>query len=252
MIDPNVDYQKINDYIYDEEWSKLWQVHFANRPSTPQTVNMLAELVGDDDALELGVGSGRVALPLAQKCRTVWGIDNSPWMLAELEKRNSQSNVVAMQGSATNFDLEKKDFKIIYFISWGLAILLSDEEKERCFQQVSRHLKTSGLFVVETIHPEGYPFPSGNVSTLKIDRGNVILGGEIHKPDDRIILNSLIFIEDNEKPRVHTSASHYCATADLDNMAQKHGLKLISTYSDWNKNPLQDSDVSMIRVYRKE
>nr|WP_249288532.1 class I SAM-dependent methyltransferase [Mobiluncus mulieris] len=212
---------------------------------------MLAELVGDDDALELGVGSGRVALPLAQKCRNVWGIDTSPWMLTELKKQDSQSRVVTVQTSAVDFDLEKKDFQLIFFISWGLAILLSDREKEACFQQVSKHLKPSGLFVVETIHPEGYPFSSGNISTLKIDCASVILGGEIHKPADRIVLNNMLFIEDNKKPRVHTSASHYCATADLDEMARRQGLELVAAYSDWTKNPLQDSHASMIRVYRK-
>ncbi len=251
MIDPTVDIHGINDYIYGDEWSRLWQTHFAKRPDTEATIRRLAEWADGGDVLELGVGSGRVAIPLAAKCRSVYGIDTSEGMLRELRARQGGQQVWTTEADAATFDLGSMRFDLIYFISWGLQMLLSKEAKQHCFERVAEHLRPGGAFVVEGMHPEGYPFGSGGLGTLKIDRASTILNGEVHRPQDQVVLNSLIFLVDNELPRVHTTASHYVSTSCLDEMAADMGLSLEAKFGNWECEPLADSSPSMIRVYRK-
>ncbi|MDO5093487.1 MAG: class I SAM-dependent methyltransferase [Propionibacteriaceae bacterium] len=251
MIDPTVDVHGINDYVYGDEWSRLWQIHFAKRPDTDSAVRCLAEWAGGGDVLELGVGSGRVAIPLAARCRSVYGIDTSEGMLRELRAREGGGRVRVIAADAAAFDLGDARFDLIYFISWGLQMLLSEESKRNCFERVAKHLRREGVFVVEGMHPEGYPFGSGGLGTLKIDRASTILNGELHRPQEQMVLNSLIFLVDNQLPRVHTTASHYVATDRLDEMAAVAGLRLEAAFSTWECAPLTSSSPSMIRIYRK-
>lgn len=251
VIDPHVDVHAINDYVYGDEWSRLWQVYFAKRPDTDLAVQCLAGWADGGDVLELGVGSGRVAIPLASYCRTLHGIDTSEGMLRELRAKEGGERVQATLGDVTDFTFEGLKFNLVYFISWGLQMLLSEKLKLRCFERAAEHLQAGGRFIIEGMHPEGYPFSSGGLGTLKIDRASTILNGEIHRPWEQMVLNSLIFLVDNESPRVHTTASHYIATNRLDEIAASVGLVLENAYSDWKCSPLMDSSPSMIRVYRK-
>lgn len=251
MIDPRVDVQSINDYVYGDEWSRLWQTHFSQRPDTDATVRFLAEIASGGDALELGIGSGRVAIPLLRHCRSVHGIDTSPGMLAQLEAKDGAEGIRARLADVTGSDYPDRRFDLIYFISWGMQMLLSEEAKDACLSRVAEHLVEGGRFVMEGMHPEGYPFSSGCLGTLKIDRGSTVLNGELHRAHEQILLNSLIFLVDDEAPRVHTTASHYIATERLDELAAAHGLELEDAYGDWEGSPLTEAHPSMIRVYRK-
>lgn len=86
MLNPKIDLDGMNKYIYDSEWSDLWQTYFSERPTTQATADFLASLIPGGRALEIGIGSGRVAIPLAARGVKVTGIDTSVHMLKYLEK----------------------------------------------------------------------------------------------------------------------------------------------------------------------
>lgn len=251
MLNPKIDLDGMNKYIYDSEWSDLWQTYFSERPTTQATADFLASLIPGGRALEIGIGSGRVAIPLAARGVKVTGIDTSVHMLKYLEKNDTECSVEAIQGDAQSFDLATKDFDLVYFVSWGLHMLLTDEAQQACFDRASLHLKKGGYFVIELMCSEGYPFGDSDIKALKIDKGSVIAAGEIHNPTQRLLLNSYLIFNDGEAPRVHTSASHYCTADQLDIMASNSGLELYHAYESWDRAPIIEDSPTMIRVYRK-
>ena len=175
MLNPKIDLDGMNKYIYDSEWSDLWQTYFSERPTTQATADFLASLIPGGRALEIGIGSGRVAIPLAARGVKVTGIDTSVHMLKYLEKNDTECSVEAIQGDAQSFDLPTKDFDLVYFVSWGLHMLLTDEAQQACFDRASHHLKKGGYFVIELMCSEGYPFGDSDIKALKIDKGSVIV-----------------------------------------------------------------------------
>ncbi|MEW6861084.1 class I SAM-dependent methyltransferase [Trueperella pyogenes] len=251
MLNPEVDLDGMNSYIYGQEWSQLWQRYFSERPTTQASADFLASLIPHGRALEIGVGSGRVAIPLSERGVKVTGLDTSAHMLRYLEEKDTQHSIDAVLDDAQSFNLPRKNFDLVYFISWGLHMLLTDEAQQNCFDRASAHLACGGYFVVELMRPEGYPFGGTGLNVLKIDKGSVIAAGEMHDPQQRILLNAYLMFNDGETPRIHTSASHYCSTEQLDEMASHSGMKLHQAYETWDGSPIVDDSPTMIRVYRK-
>lgn len=250
FMKPNL--EEMNKYIYGDEWSKLWQKYFAHRPTTDETVKFLSNLAPNGKALELGVGSGRIALPLSESGMCVTGLDSSTAMLSYLQKNDKKSAVQVVVGNAENFELNDKDFDLVYFVSWGLHALLNEEKVRGCFESVSRHLNSGGFFVIECMHYEGYKFSDGALQIAGMDTGLVVLSGEIRNSDAQLLLNTYVFLRDNEAPRVHTSASHYWTTEQLDAIAIEAEFDFIQEYGSWDKSLLTNATPNMIRLYQRK
>ena len=122
--------------------------------STADTVRLLAELAAGGSALELAIGTGRVALPLAAAGLEVQGIEASERMVAKLREKPGGDRIPVTIGDFADVGVDDT-FDLIFVVFNTLFNLVSQEDQIRCFSNVARHLTTTGVFVVEAFVPEG-------------------------------------------------------------------------------------------------
>jgi ubiquinone/menaquinone biosynthesis C-methylase UbiE len=123
-------------------------------------VDRLAELVGDGGALEFAIGTGRIALPLAERGVRVAGIDNSQAMLARLREKPGSERIDATVGdmAATRLD---GDFSLVYLVFDTIFNLTEQDAQVACFANAATHLRSGGRFVIEARVPELQRLPLG-------------------------------------------------------------------------------------------
>jgi SAM-dependent methyltransferase len=144
---------------------------------TDATVEFLASIAGNRRVLELGIGSGRIAVPLAAKGLKVFGIDASEKMVEKMREKPGGDTMPVVFG---NFDDVKISghFSLIYVVFSTFFALLTQEEQIRCLQRVARHLTAEGAFVMEAFVPDPSRFDRGQrVGALDVDTDRVRLEG---------------------------------------------------------------------------
>ena len=123
--------------VYDEWYTDL----------DPNAVDVLANMAGGGKVLELGIGTGRIALPLSAKNVDVHGIDASPAMIARLREKPGGDRITITQGNFAEVPVEGK-FAVIFIVFNTFFMLLSQEEQVQCFKNVAQHLAPGGCFVL--------------------------------------------------------------------------------------------------------
>src|SRR5262245_1438601 len=125
------------------------------------TVDLLADLAGDGAALEFAIGTGRVALPLADRGVRVAGIDNSEAMLAKLREKPGAERVDARHGDMASTRVDGA-FSLVYLVFNTIFNLTEQDGQVACFQNAAAHLAPGGRFVIEARVPELQRLPLGN------------------------------------------------------------------------------------------
>src|SRR5215210_2279686 len=116
-------------------------------------VNFLVDLAFDGTALELGIGTGRIALPLAQRGIRVHGIDLSEAMVAKLRAKPGASDIGVTVGDFATATVEKR-FSVAYLVFNTIMNLTTQDEQVACFRNAAAHLEPNGCFVVEVMIPD--------------------------------------------------------------------------------------------------
>src|SRR5579872_6736556 len=124
----------------------------SQRANTSATVAFLEQLAGGGPALELAIGTGRVALPLAARGIRVDGIDFSPAMVAKLRAKPGGDQIAVTMGNFADVPVQGT-YRLIYVVFNTLFNLLTQDEQVRCFENVAAHLASDGVFVVEALMP---------------------------------------------------------------------------------------------------
>lgn len=139
----------------------------------PSMIDVLADLAGDGQALELGSGTGRAAIPLYRMGVEVHGIDASPRMIEQMKGKPDGEGVTVTEGSFAEFELGMS-FDLIYVVFNTFFGLLSQADQISCMRSVARHLKPGGAFLVEAFIPDLTRFDRGQrVSAVSIDQDRV-------------------------------------------------------------------------------
>src|SRR5579859_580739 len=137
---------------YGERIADLYD-DWHDRTDTPATVERLAAVGGDGPILELAIGTGRVALPLAERGLRVHGIDASPAMVERLRSKPGGDRVTVTIGDMADVAVDGP-FSLVYVVFNSFFALLTQPDQVRCFENVSRRLAPGGYFVVECFVPE--------------------------------------------------------------------------------------------------
>ena len=124
------------------------------RDNDPNLIRTLCELSLGGRVLELGIGTGRIALPLAARGIDVSGIESSPSMLAKLRSKPGGSRLHIVQGNFADSEIEGQ-FSLVFSLVSTFFLLRSHEEQQRCFYRVASLLSDRGLFVLENFEPLG-------------------------------------------------------------------------------------------------
>ncbi len=206
------------------------------------TVDFLAELAGAGPALELGIGTGRIALPLAARGVRVHGIDLSPDMVAQLRAKPGGDELPVTIGdfSATTVD---GSFSLVYIVFNTINNLTSQEAQAACFANAAAHLEPGGCFVVEV----GVP-PSEPLSVF--DLSDTHVGVDEYEPATQRLVSHHFSLVDGRWERL-SMPFRAVWPGELDLMAQLAGMRLRERWAGWQREPFTDESTKHVSVWER-
>lgn len=218
--------------------------------TTETTVSTLVDLSPGTAALELGVGTGRVALPLAQAGLDVTGVDLCAGLLAELSRKGGSDLVKIIQADIADVCIDST-FDLIYSVFNSFCSLLSQEMQVRCLMNATRHLSPSGIIVLEMFAPPRVP--DSALSRLALADANeesvTIQATTTDLRAQRLSLQHITF--SNGSVTLLRSEYRFVNPSELDLMAELAGLRRIARWNSWNRTELTDTSSNVISVYGK-
>jgi SAM-dependent methyltransferase len=218
--------------------------------TTPLAVDFLHALVGSGRALELGIGTGRIALPLAERGTRVCGIDASQAMLERLLTEPGAEQINASLGDFGEVAVEGQ-FELIYVVFNTFFALLDQEQQVRCFANVASHLSEQGAFVIEAFMPDPTLYDRGQrVSAVRVETDRVQLDAGRIDPIAQRVTSQHILIG-AEGIMLLPVQLRYAWPSELDLMARLAGLRLRERYGGWQRQPFTATSPNHVSVYAR-
>lgn len=210
----------------------------------------LADLSRGGRALELGIGTGRIALPLTQQGIEVHGLDVSPAMVSKLRAKPGGETIPVTLGNFADVAVEG-EFSLVYVVFNTFFGLLSQEEQLRCFRNVAQHLTPDGVFLLELFVPDVARFKAGqNLKAIKVTSEGIILDVSLHDPVNQRITAQHVMIRESGV-KLYPVQLRYVWPSELDLMAQLAGLWLHQRWGNWQRSPFTSNSGAHISIYKK-
>lgn len=209
------------------------------------TVDFLAKLAQGGPVLEFAVGTGRVALPLAERGLEVEGVDLSPHMVEQLRAKDRSDRVAATVGDMTTVDL-KRTFRLVYLVFNTIMNVTAQDEQVDTFCNAARHLESGGTFVLEVVVARG-GMPTPQVSAMSDDHVGIDTTDD---PIRQLSSSHHWYAIDGRLVR-QTHSFRYIFPSELDLMARIAGLRLEQRWADWRRAEFNAASTSQIVVYKK-
>ena len=247
----------MNDYTaatYGDRIAEVYDRMYPMRANVDPTVDALAKLAGNGAALELGIGTGRIALPLAARGIEVHGIDASEAIVAQMRAKPGGDTIPVTITDFSQFNLGGgKKFPLVYVVFNTLFQATSQEAQVDCFKSVAAHLTDDGVFLVEAFVPDPTRF-----IRMRDDNATVTVNGkEIpaidlvnHDPVRQLVSSHEIF-NGQSGISLYPVQVRYAWPSELDLMAQLAGLRLRERWGDWDGSPFTASSEFHISTYEK-
>lgn len=211
-------------------------------------VEFLAGLAEGGAALEFGIGTGRVALPLSERGVAVHGIDISEPMVARLKAKPGSGAIGVTIGDFATARVDGR-FRLVYLVFNAITNLTTQDEQVDCFANAAAHLEPGGYLVVEAFVPQLRRLPPGDTHrAFQVTPGH--LGFDEYDVVNQLCTSHHYFI-DGGKARYFASRHRYACPAEFDLMARLAGLTLHERWSDWKRTPLTAESTDHISVWRK-
>jgi SAM-dependent methyltransferase len=215
----------------------------------PSTIDMLAELAGDGRALELGIGTGRIALPLSARGVEVHGIDAAVSMISRLRAKPGSEQITVTQGNFAEVAVQQ-EFALVYVVFNTFFSLSTQDEQVHCFRNVAARLSAGGCFLVEAFVPDLTRFTGGQVNwATKVSTDVVELDVGRHDPVTQSVVSQKVVMTDGIV-RLYPLQIRYAWPAELDLMAQLAGLRLRERWSGWKREPFTAQSTKHISIYQ--
>jgi SAM-dependent methyltransferase len=211
------------------------------------TVDLLAGLAGPGRALELGIGTGRVALPLRARGVPVHGIELSPAMAARLRAKRGADDIGVTIGDFATARADGR-FRLAYLVYNTIENLTSQDEQVACFRNVAAHLEPGGCFVVEVEVPALRRLPPGETvrpftvtpTRFGFDEFDVAVQG----------LRSYHYWLVDGRMETFTQPFRYVWPSELDLMARLAGMQLRDRWADWDRAPFTGESTKHVSVWQ--
>jgi SAM-dependent methyltransferase len=233
---------------YGQTWASIYdEVHAFLDPAA--AVDALAELAHGGAALELGIGTGRVAIPLAARGVTVHGIDASEAMVAKLREKPGGARIPVTIGDFTRVSLDSQ-FDVVYIVFSTIFGPLTQDAQIACFQAAAARLAPGGVFVVEAFVPDPTRFERGQrVWVNRIEDARVDLLVSRHDPVAQRVTSQHIVLGEAGM-QMHPVEVRYAWPSELDLMARLAGLRLRERWGDWRRGPYTASGTH-VSIYER-
>lgn len=238
---------------------EIWDTETAERYDTPgtgmfapevlgPTVDRLAELADGGRALEFAIGTGRVAVPLAERGVPVTGIELSRPMIAQLRAKADEASIPVVVGDMAEATAPGT-YTLVYLVYNTISNLLTQQEQVACFRNAGRHLEPGGRFVIELWVPELRVLPPGQPGMI-FHHEPGYLGVDTYDVVTQGCVSHHIRYGEGREARISRSPHRYIWPSELDLMAQLAGFELESRHADWSKSDFTADSRSHVSVYR--
>jgi len=210
---------------YGDCWAEVYdELHAWLEPTA--AVEFLARLTGSGRALELAIGTGRIALPLSERGIAVEGVDASQAMVDRLRAKPGGKAIPVTIGDMAQVPVIGP-FRLVYLVFNSMFALLSQARQIRCFRNVARALEPGGMFVIECFVPDdSWSDPDQHITTQ-------------------------IVTLDESGMHLRPVTLRYAWPSELDLMATKAGLRLSERYADWTRRPFGPHSDGHVSVYQR-
>jgi hypothetical protein len=239
------DYEPIMSF--GDDVSKLYRD--LKRGDEIAAVEFLAQLADHGPALELAIGTGRIALPLAARGIRVDGIDISPAMINQLRAQPGGDKISVVIGDFAGVPVSGA-YRLIYVVFNALFNLLTQEDQVKCFVNVANHLTEEGTFVIEALAP-GFLYRLRNdqyVEAEAIEVDEVRLDVLRHDAGKQMIEESHISLS-SAGIHLNPVVQRYAWPSELDLMARIAGLRLRNRWGGWSQEPFSSSSSMHVSIY---
>jgi SAM-dependent methyltransferase len=228
---------------YDEAVAEMFEPDAVG-----PVVDFLAELARDGRVLELGIGTGRIALPLAARGVAVHGIELSHAMVARLREKHGGDAIPVAIGDFAHTRVEAS-FTLAFLVFNTIMNLTTQQEQVACFRNVAAHLEPGGCFVIEVGVPGLQRLPRGD--TIHVFRAEADYWGiDEYDVARQGLVSHHLRIVDGELDRL-SIPFRYVWPAELDLMAELAGLTLRERWADWTREPFTSDSTKHISVWEK-
>jgi SAM-dependent methyltransferase len=214
------------------------------------TVDVLVELAGDGAALEFAIGTGRVALPLADRGVPVSGVDLSSAMVDQLRAKDGAHRVKVIIGDIAT-TRAGDNFRLVYLVFNTIGNLITQDEQVACFVNAAAHLQPGGFFVIEVGVPDLRRLPPG-------EDARVFAHGPGYVGYDRYVdfaaqrAESHHFVADKTGVRETRTPFRYVWPSELDLMAKLAGMSLVQRWAGWDRTPFTGESTSHVSIWAKD
>ncbi|MEU4676987.1 class I SAM-dependent methyltransferase [Micromonospora sp. NPDC023737] len=239
--------------------AEIWDAETAERYDTPGTgmfapeviepaVDRLAELADGGRALEFAIGTGRVAIPLAQRGIPVTGVELSRPMIDRLRAKVDAATIPVTVGDMAT-TVVPGDYSLVYLVFNTISNLLSQAEQVECFRNAARHLVPGGCFVIELWVPELRKLPPGQQAVVWNSEPGYI-GLDTYDVLNQYVVSHHFRFDEGRQAHLGRSPHRYIWPSELDLMAQLAGFELESRHADWTGAEFTADSRSHVSVYR--
>ncbi len=228
---------------YEAKWPGLFDPAVVD-----PAVDFLRDLAGSAAALEFGVGTGRIALPLNRRGVPVRGIELSAAMVAELRRKPGAAAVGVTIGDFATTTVARS-FSLVYLVRNTIMNLTTQDEQVACFANAAAHLEPGGCFVIEVMVPELQRLPPGE-TIRAFDASPTHFGFEEFDVATQISCSHHYWLADGQVETL-SAPFRYVWPSELDLMARLAGLTLCERWSGWGREPFTSTSREHISVWQR-
>jgi SAM-dependent methyltransferase len=228
---------------YEAKWPEVFEPSVVD-----PVVQFLSDIAGTGAVLELGVGTGRIALPLSRRGLRVHGIELSPAMIAEMRTKPGGNDIGVTIGDFATTTVDGT-FGLAYLVYNTIMNLTTQAEQVACFRNVAAHLEPGGCFVIEVMVPELQRLPPGEtVRAFTVTPTH--LGFDEYDVATQILFSHHYWLVDG-KLETFSAPFRYVWPSELDLMALLAGMSLRERWSNWLREPFTRDSRAHISVWQK-
>ena len=214
-----------------------------------RTVDFLAALAGGGAALELAIGTGRIAVPLSQRGVRVHGIDLSEAMVARLREKPGAEAIAVTVGDIATTRVDGS-FSLVYLVFNTVGNLTTQDAQVACFQNAASHLEPGGCFVIELGVPELRRLPPGERFVI-FDKSDGHVGLDEYEPAEQGLVSHHYSRREDGRFDYASLPFRYAWPAELDLMARLAGMRLRERWADWDRSPFTGESPKHVSVWEK-
>ncbi len=211
-------------------------------------VEFIAEKAGKGPALELGIGTGRIALPLQERGVEVHGIDGSDNMVAKLREKPGGDQIPVTMGDFADIPVDGR-YRVIFIPFNTIFALITQEDQLRCFRNVAEHLSADGVFVLDAFVPDLSRFDRHQRVGMESHEPDAVrIEASVHDPVKQTVTSRhMVLTEKGNK--FYPLKIRYAWPSELDLMARLAGLELKERWGGWRREPFTPQSTSHVSVY---